>query len=153
MTTKKTIEVPITELEVLLRVVKAANQQSMLKSSTVLLWNALEEWRNHCPVLNSSELSAFLSAASSSSVSPVETTVAKQTWYGYECQCGVVLDIRLDGKPEPPIVLCPQVHSSRQMKFKGRWLADEDGYGSRGDSGSELARKALEVANDKEENQ
>jgi hypothetical protein len=71
-----------------------------------------------------------------------------QTWFAFECRCGIVADVRLDGEPrDPPVVLCPICPGAgldgEVMWFKGRWLADADGYGSRADSGCELARAAL----------
>ncbi len=64
------------------------------------------------------------------------------TWYGFECRSncrtktdgsrtGCVLDVRLPFDEEPPTVLCPICQTP--MHFRGRWAADDGGYGSRGD--------------------
>ncbi len=64
------------------------------------------------------------------------------TWFGFECLCGVVTDVRLVGEPrDPPIVQCPIC--LKMLYFKARWLADDAGYGSRGDRSEHLAHAAL----------
>ncbi len=62
----------------------------------------------------------------------------QDTWFGYECyNCtegsGVLLDLRFSAERDTvaPAVSCPICLNS--MEFKSRWLADESGYGSRGD--------------------
>lgn len=75
------------------------------------------------------------------------------TWYAYEClnaECpagfsqsqlsGVVVDVRLpwDTLDAPAISCCV---CGATMHFRGRWRADEGGYGSQGD-GSEVGKDA-----------
>ena len=69
-------------------------------------------------------------------------------WFAYDCiLCpaegqGIVLDLRAAGRVEAPVVECP--FCKKAMYYKGTWLADADGYGSRGDSTAvvNLARAA-----------
>lgn len=62
-------------------------------------------------------------------------------WFSYECvdpdccrRLAVVLDTRLNdetGERDEPKIQCPGC--SRNMSYTGRWAADRNGFGSRGD--------------------
>lgn len=58
-------------------------------------------------------------------------------WFSFECGsgsgCDVVSDVRVacSDDAEPPAARCPKC--GELMQFRGRWRADEGGYGSRGD--------------------
>lgn len=55
-----------------------------------------------------------------------------QTWYFYECDCGVLLDLRRDQAfANQPAPKCPDCGDD--VVFKGYATADTMGYGSRGD--------------------
>lgn len=59
-------------------------------------------------------------------------------WFSFECslggRCDVMTDVRVAcaSDAEPPAVRCPKC--GELMSFRGRWEADEWGYGSRGDT-------------------
>ena len=60
--------------------------------------------------------------------------MTKDWWFSYECVCGIVLDLRAPDREEALPVTCPGCLRHEAMYFRGRWEADEAGYGSQGNT-------------------
>ncbi len=77
-------------------------------------------------------LCRFTEAASSGAA-----PTSPQHWFAYECLCGVVLDVRTNHESEPTVA-CPLC--AKVMDYRGSWLADSGGYGSRADASAVASR-------------
>lgn len=74
-------------------------------------------------------------------------------WFSYECLCpettpdSVIVEVRLPQRESEPTVHCPLCRKT--MRFRARWEADANGYGSRGNSvyAANVARYAAALGN------